>query len=78
MVTARRGQILGFDARPGWEGWDVLKAQIPQSEMDNLIVELRSATSGVGSFSARFDHLAELAGKPADAVVAAQAMAQAR
>ncbi|RYE73824.1 MAG: hypothetical protein EOP19_28795, partial [Hyphomicrobiales bacterium] len=48
------------------------------AEMAGLIVELRSATAGVGSFSARFDHLAELAGKPADAVVAAQAMAQAR
>ena len=41
---------------------------IPEAEIGDLIVELRSATSGVGSFSARFDHLAELAGKPADAV----------
>ena len=48
MVTARRGQILGYDSRPGWEGWDILKAQVPESEMGNLIVELRSATSGGG------------------------------
>ena len=54
------------------------RALMPEAEMAGLIVELRSATAGVGSFSARFDHLAELAGKPADAVVAAQAMAQAR
>ncbi|MET0605086.1 MAG: elongation factor G [Beijerinckiaceae bacterium] len=73
MVTARRGQILGYDSRPGWDGWDVLKAQIPESEMGNLIVELRSATAGVATFTAQFDHLAELTGKPAEHVVAARA-----
>ncbi len=31
--------------------------------MDGLIVELRSATAGVGSFTQRFDHLAELNGR---------------
>ena len=30
LVTARRGQILGYDARPGWHGWDVLNAMIPE------------------------------------------------
>lgn len=70
IVTARRGQILGFDAREGWDGWDVLKALIPESAMDGLIVELRSATSGAGNYTACFDHLAELAGKPAESVVA--------
>lgn len=80
IVSARRGQILGYDARPGWRGWDQINALLPEAEMAGLIVELRSATSGVGSFSARFDHLAELAGKPADAVVSAHAhaLAQAR
>lgn len=78
IVSARRGQILGYDARPGWRGWDQINALIPEAEMGGLIVELRSATSGVGSFSARFDHLAELAGKPADAVVTAHALAQGR
>ncbi|MBN9061203.1 MAG: elongation factor G [Rhizobiales bacterium] len=77
MVTARRGQILGYDSRPGWEGWDVLKAQIPESEMSGLIVELRSATAGVATFTAQFDHLAELTGKPAEHVVAARALERA-
>ena len=70
LVSARRGQILGYDARPGWEGWDVLKAQIPEAEISGLIVELRSATAGVGSYASRFDHLAEVNGKPADAIIA--------
>jgi elongation factor G len=69
LVTARRGQILGYDAKPGWPGWDVLQAQIPESEIGDLIIELRSATAGVGSYAAKFDHLAELAGKAAEQVV---------
>ena len=68
LVTARRGQIMGFDGRPGWEGWNVLEARMPEAEMAGLIVELRSATSGVGSYAARFDHLAEVLGKAAEAV----------
>jgi elongation factor G len=72
LVTARRGQILGYDSRPGWPGWDVLNAMIPESEIGDLIVELRSATAGVGTFSTRFDHMAELTGRPADMVMAAQ------
>jgi elongation factor G len=71
IVSGRRGQILGFSAREGWEGWDRLEAVIPEAEMDNLIVELRSATAGAGFYEARFDHLAEVAGRLARDVVAA-------
>jgi elongation factor G len=70
IVSSRRGQILGYDGRPGWEGWDVLNALMPEAEMSGLIVELRSATAGVGFFSAKFDHLAEIVGKPAEAIIA--------
>ncbi|MCX5515687.1 elongation factor G [Kaistia algarum] len=63
MVTQRRGQLLGFDAKPGWPGWDIVEAEIPEGEMRGLIVELRSATAGVGSYVSRFDHLAELTGR---------------
>lgn len=71
IVSGRRGQILGFDARPGWEGWDVVSAQMPQSEIHDLIIELRSATQGTGNFTYRFDHLQELTGRLADDVVEA-------
>src|SRR5918995_1036034 len=77
LVTARRGQILGYDSRPGWQGWDVLNAMIPESEIGDLIVELRSATAGVGTFSTKFDHMAELTGRPAEMVMAAQKTAAA-
>ncbi len=66
IVPQRRGQILGYDARPGWPGWDVVEATMPQSTIGDLIVELRSATAGVASYTARFDHMAELTGRLAD------------
>jgi elongation factor G len=69
IVSQRRGQLLGFDARPGWQGWDVVEAMIPQAEIRDLIVELRSATAGVGTFKSSFDHLAELTGKLADQAI---------
>jgi elongation factor G len=77
LVTSRRGQLLGYDSRPGWQGWDVLNAMIPEAEIGDLIVELRSATAGVGTFSTRFDHMAELVGRPADLVMAEQKAAAA-
>ena len=69
VVAQRRGQILGFDAREGWPGWDCVVARIPDAEMDDLIIEIRSATQGVGTYTSRFDHLAELVGKLADNVL---------
>ncbi len=69
LVSSRRGQILGFEPREGWKGWEALRALIPEAEIGDLIIELRSATSGVGAFESKFDHLAELSGKAADHVV---------
>jgi len=72
LMSGRRGQILGFDTREGWEGWDVVRVQMPESEIGDLIVEVRSATAGVGSFTFKFDHMAELTGRTADQIVAAR------
>ena len=75
IVSQRRGQILGFDARPGWSGWDVVEAMLPEAEIADLIIELRSATAGVASYRAAFDHMAELTGRLADDVLNAQGKA---
>ncbi len=73
LVTGRRGgQVLGFDGKPGWAGWDVVSAYIPQAEMGDVVVELRSLTMGVGSFTWAFHHLQELVGRDADKVVEAK------
>jgi elongation factor G len=72
LMSGRRSQILGFDTREGWEGWDVVRVQMPEAEIGDLIVEVRSATAGVGSFTFKFDHMAELTGRTADQIVAAR------
>ena len=72
ILSGRRGQILGFDTREGWDGWDVVRAKMPESEIGDLIIEVRSGTAGVGSFSFKFDHRAELTGKTADQIIAAR------
>ena len=78
LVSGRRGQILGFDAKEGWQGWDDVSVQMPEAEMHDLINELRSTTLGVGTFERQFDHLQELTGRQADQVVAHKAEAAAQ
>jgi elongation factor G len=60
LVSGRRGQILGYDAKSGWIGWDEVTAWLPQAEMHDLILELRSLTLGVGYFHWEYDHLQEV------------------
>ncbi|MBR2687215.1 MAG: elongation factor G [Aquamicrobium sp.] len=75
LIPQRRGQILGYDARADWPGWDVVEATMPQAEIGDLIIELRSATAGVASYRASFDHMAELTGRLADDVMNANGKA---
>jgi elongation factor G len=76
LMSGRRGQILGFDTREGWGGWDTVRVQMPEAEIGDLIIEVRSATAGVGSFTFKFDHMQELTGKTADQIVAARRAAE--
>lgn len=75
ILSARRGQILGFDTREGWTGWDCVRATMPEAEIGDLIVELRSATAGAGSFTRTFDRMAEVTGRAADQIIAAHRVA---
>jgi elongation factor G len=72
LVSSRRGQILGFDRRPGWEDWDVLRALMPEAGMGGMIIELRSISSGVATYRAAPSHFAELIGRDAELVLAAK------
>ncbi len=76
LMSGRRGQILGFDTREGWDGWDVVRAKMPEAEIGDLIVEIRSATAGAGTFTFKFDHMAELTGRTADQIIAARRAAE--
>ena len=69
LISGRRGQIQGFTAKEGWPGWDEVQALMPQAELHDLIIELRSLTLGVGTFAWHFDHLQELTGRLADKIV---------
>ncbi len=71
IVSSFRGQVLGFDRDDGAQGWDVFRALVPGSALDDLSHSLRSATQGIGHFSKAFDHFEELYGKEADAIVTA-------
>jgi elongation factor G len=59
LLTGRRGQILGFSEKEGWSGWDDVVALVPEAELHDLIIELRSQTLGLGTYRRKFDHLAE-------------------
>ncbi|MBL8535961.1 MAG: elongation factor G [Hyphomonadaceae bacterium] len=75
-VSSNGGQILGFEARDGWPGWDRVDAYLPHAERQNFIIELRSLTQGLATFEAVFDHMVEVSGRRADdAVKKAQASA---
>jgi elongation factor G len=69
LVSGRRGQILGYEGIHDWQGWDCVVAYLPQAEMQNFIVELRSQTLGVGSFHWEYDHLQEVPEKLAERIV---------
>jgi elongation factor G len=70
LISTKRGRILGYDAKDRWSGWDQVSAQIPQAEMHDLIVNLRSLTQGVAFFDWRYDHLDPVPDKLAETVVA--------
>ena len=59
LLTGRRGQILGYTEKDGWAGWDDVEALVPEAELHDLIIELRSQTQGLGTYRKSFDHLAE-------------------
>ena len=47
-----------------------VKAEVPMAELRNYAIDLKSMTSGTGSFELEFDHYEQLNGKLADDVVA--------
>lgn len=70
LISQRRGQMLGYDAREGWPGWDDVEGHMPLAEMHDLIIELRSMTQGAGTFTAEFHHMQEVTGRTAEQVIA--------
>ncbi len=59
LISAIKGQVLGFEGHPTAPGWDVFRAQLPAAMEDELFRQLGSATRGTAWFTATFDHYAE-------------------
>lgn len=67
-VSSHNGQILGFESREGWPGWDKVEVYLPHAERQNFIIDLRSVTQGLATFEAVFDHMVEVTGRRAEDV----------
>ena len=72
VLSSRRGQILSLAPHPDQPGWERVEALLPEAALAGLDAELRSLSQGLAEFTVEFDHLAELAGKPAEEVVRSQ------
>ena len=68
-LNAKRGRILGQDALGS--GFLSIKAQAPQAELRRYAIDLRSITSGTGSFELEFNHYSPISGRVAEGVIAA-------
>jgi elongation factor G len=68
-LSSKRGKVMGQEPIGG--GIMEIKAQVPQSEMLRYAIDLKSITSGTGSFELEFSHYNPISGKVADDVVKA-------
>lgn len=66
-LSSRRGRVLGQDAIGG--GIQQVKAEVPEAELLKYAIDLRSITSGTGSFEIEFDHYSPISGKIAETVI---------
>ena len=68
LVTGLKGQVLGFDRDPEFRGWDIFRATMPATAIEDLVQALASATQGTAWVETAFDHFEEVYGRDAEAV----------
>ena len=68
-LSGRRGRISGQNPLGG--GIVEIDSQAPQAELLRYAIDLRSMTSGTGSFEVDFDHYSPITGKIAEDVIKA-------
>lgn len=66
-LTGKRGKILGME--PASNTVQMIKAEVPLSEMLTYSIEMKAATSGRGTFEMEYSHYQELTGPLADKVI---------
>jgi elongation factor G len=65
-LSGKRGKILGQDSTGGIAE---IRAEVPQVELLRYSIDLRSITSGTGSFIVAFSHYSPISGRIADEVI---------
>jgi elongation factor G len=58
QMNGLRGHILGYGPDINRQGWDEIVAHIPQGELWDYIIELRTLSQGLGYYVWKFAHLA--------------------
>ncbi len=66
-LSSKRGRVLGQEDLGG--NMVQVNAEVPQGEMLSYAIDLKSMTSGTGSFELDFDHYETLSGQMADKVI---------
>jgi elongation factor G len=66
-LNKKRGRILGMDPQ---DGYQIVRAQVPQAELFRYATDLRSITQGRASFTMSFDHYEEVPANIAEQVIA--------
>ena len=66
-LNSRRGRVLGMN--PQGNGFTVIEAHAPLSEVQRYVSDLRSVTQGRGTFSMEFDHYEAVPAHVADKVI---------
>ena len=65
-INAKRGRVYGMDTDGSLR---VISAEVPMAEIQRYAVDLRSMTSGRGTFEVSFDHYAEVPHQEAQKVI---------
>jgi elongation factor G len=68
-LSGKRGKILGQDSAGGIAE---VRAEVPMAELLRYSIDLRSITSGTGSFNVDFSHYSPISGRISDEVIKAR------
>ncbi len=66
-LNSRRGRIIGMDTDGDLQ---IIRANVPMSEVMNYATELRSMTGGTGGYTMEFSHYDVVPARAAEAVIA--------
>ncbi|MBC8208828.1 MAG: elongation factor G [Desulfobulbaceae bacterium] len=67
-LNSRRGRVMGMDTDAKYE---IIKAQVPMSEIQRYATDLTAMTGGLGQFNVAFSHYEEVPAHQAEKIVAA-------